>query len=196
MAKNAYIIAGPNGSGKTTFAERFLPDYAECPNFINADLIAKGLSPFSPRASAIRAGKLVLARIHEFAKKGADFGFETTLSGRSYVRLFHRLKDEGYKINIFFLWIPGPDLAIERIKGRVSQGGHDVAVKDVRRRFSRAIKNFVELYKPVSDSWIIFNNSGVKPDLIARDQTGKLTVIDDSLFNTIINAGREDEKTT
>lgn len=195
MAKNAYIISGPNGSGKTTFAERFLPDYAECPNFINADLIAKGLSPFSPRASAIRAGKLVLARIHELTKKGADFGFETTLSGKSYVRLFRRLKDEGYKINIFFLWIPGPDLAIERIKERVSQGGHDVAVKDVRRRFGRAIKNFVGLYKPLSDSWIIFNNSGVKPDLIARDQGGRLTVIDDFLFNVIIKAGREDEKT-
>ncbi len=183
--KNVYIIAGPNGSGKTTFAKKFLPEYAECPNFVNADLIAQGLSPFFPRAVAIKAGKLVLAQIHEFAEKKAGFGFETTLSGKSYLRLLKRLKEEGYKIHLFFLWIPGSQLAIERIKERVLEGGHDVPAQDIRRRFKRSIVNFFELYQPLSDSWIIFNNAGITPDLIAKNQDGKLIIFDEPLFNKI-----------
>ena len=144
--RNVYIIAGPNGSGKTTFAVKFLPEYAKCPNFINADLIAHGLSPFSPGAAAIKAGKLVLEQIHEFAKKRVDFAFETTLSGKLYVNLFKSLKEKGYKIHIFFLWVPDADLVISRIKSRVAQGGHDVPVRDVLRRFNRSISNFFKLY--------------------------------------------------
>ena len=181
--KNVYIIAGPNGSGKSTFANKFLPDYAICPNFVNADLIARGLSPFSPRAVAIKAGKLVLSQIHEFAEKGVSFGFETTLSGKSYARLLKRLKERGYKIHLFFLWIPGSQLAIERIKERVLEGGHDVPARDVRRRFKRSIENFIKLYQPLLDSWIIFNNAGIAPDLIAKNQEKKLIILDSQLFN-------------
>jgi len=118
--KNVYIIAGPNGSGKTTFASKFLPDYVKCPNFINADLIAGGLSPFSPRNASIKAGRLVLAQIHEFAKLGIDFAFESTLSGKSYVNLFKDLNRKSYRLHLFFLWIPDPELAIARIKDRIA----------------------------------------------------------------------------
>ena len=187
--KNVYIIAGPNGSGKTTFARKFLPEYAECPNFVNADLIAEGLSPFSPRTVAIKAGRLVLAQIHEFAEKGVDFGFETTLSGKSYVSLFKKLKEEGYKLHLFFLWIPGPQLAIERIKERVSEGGHYVPVHDIRRRFGRSIVNFFRLYQPLLDSWIVFNNAGIVPALIAKSKDAKLTVFDEQLFDKIVKNG-------
>jgi predicted ABC-type ATPase len=183
--KNVYIIAGPNGSGKTTFANKFLPDYAVCQNFVNADLIAQGLSPFSPRIFAIKAGRIVLEQINGFAESGVDFGFETTLSGKSYVRLLKKLKEKGYKIRIFFLWVPDSQLSIERIKERVLEGGHDIPVQDVRRRFGRSIANFFELYKPLSDSWIIFNNAGIIPDLIAKNQDGKLAILDRMLFNEI-----------
>jgi predicted ABC-type ATPase len=187
--KNVYIIAGPNGSGKTTFANKFLPDYAECPNFVNADLIAQGLSPFSPRAAAIKAGRLVLAQIHEFAEKGVDFGFETTLSGKSYVKLLKELREKRYKPHLFFLWVPGPQLALERIKERVSEGGHDVPAQDVRRRFNRSITNFLKLYQPLLDSWIIFNNAGVIPELIAKSKDSNLVVSDGHLFGRILKNG-------
>ena len=121
--KNVYIIAGPNGSGKTTFAKKFLPDYAKCPNFVNADLIAQGLSPFSPRAAAIKAGRLVLEQVHDLAYKNVDFAFETTISGKSYIAFLKELRKRSYSINIFFLWIPNAELALSRIKDRVAAGG-------------------------------------------------------------------------
>src|SRR3989338_7947825 len=126
--KNVYIIGGPNGSGKTTFAKTFLPDYAKCDRFVNADLIAAGLSPFSPQQVAIKSGKLVLEQIKEYSDAGVDFGFESTLSGVTYLKHLKILKEKGYEIHIFFLWIPGLPLAIARVKDRVSQGGHDVPV--------------------------------------------------------------------
>src|SRR3990167_4404493 len=170
--KAVYIIAGPNGSGKTTFAKMFLPDYAKCQHFVNADLIAQGLAPFEPRTAAIKAGKLVLQQIHEHARRGVDFAFETTLSGKSYVSLLTGLKAKGYGLHLFFLWIPSPDLAIERIKDRVAEGGHHVPAEDVRRRFVRGIRNFFKLYESMLDSWILFDNSKAKPHLIAKRRNG------------------------
>jgi len=186
--KNVYIIAGPNGSGKTTFATKFLPEYAKCPNFVNADLIAQGLSPFSPGAAAIKAGKLVLEQIHQFANKGVDFAFETTLSGKLYVNLFKSLKAKGYKTCLFFLWIPDTGLAISRIKNRVAQGGHDVPTQDVLRRFDRSISNFFRLYQPFLDAWILFNNAGAVPILIAEKKNAKITIVDESLYNDIVKS--------
>jgi len=184
--KNVYIIGGPNGAGKTTFAVKFLPEYVMCPNFVNADLIAQGLSPFSPGAAAIKAGKLVLEEIHRFANRGVDFAFETTLSGKLYVNLFKSFKAKGYKIHLFFLWIPGADLALSRIKTRVAQGGHDVPVRDVLRRFDRSIRNFFNLYQPFIDSWILFNNAGPIPILIAERKNGKVRIINESSYNDIV----------
>jgi len=183
--KAVYIIAGPNGSGKTTFAKMFLPDYVNCPNFVNADLIAQGLAPFEPRAAAIKAGKLVLQQIHEYAERGADFAFETTLSGRSYVSLLVELKSKGYAAHLFFLWLPSPELAIARIKERVREGGHNVSAEDVRRRFSPGINNFFSLYEPLVDSWMLFDNSKAKPVLIAKRRNGHRETINKELFQVI-----------
>ena len=183
--KNVYIIAGPNGSGKTTFAKKFLPDYVKCQNFVNADLIAQGLSPFSPQQVAIKAGKLVLSQIHGFIMAEVDFAFESTLAGKLYVNLFKELKAKGYKIHLFFLWIPGVSLAIARIKDRVAEGGHHVPHKDVRRRFTRSICNFFKLYRPLLDSWMLFDNAGSVPKVIAKTRNGQVTVIDQELFEII-----------
>ena len=184
--RNVYIVAGPNGSGKTTFAIEFLPEYASCKHFINADLIARGLSPFSPGAAAITAGKLVLEQIHQFAKRGVDFAFETTLSGKLYVNLFKSLKKKGYRIHLFFLWIPEANLAVSRIKSRVAQGGHDVPTRDVLRRFDRSITNFFMSYQSLADSWMLFNKAGVIPILIAEGKNGKVNVIDRNVYDKII----------
>ena len=183
--KNVYIIAGSNGSGKTTFAKRFLPDYAKCSNFINADLIASGLSPFSPGLVAIKAGKLLLEEINNFSGKGADFTFETTLSGKSHIKVLKKLKEQGYSISIFFLWIPDTTLALKRIKDRVAAGGHDIPAVDVKRRFGRGLINFFRYYKPLADSWLLFNNSDVMPRLIAEERNGVAEVYDKELFNAI-----------
>lgn len=185
--KNVYIIAGPNGSGKTTFARKFLPDYVRCPNFVNADLIAQGLSPFSPRSVAIKAGRLVLEQIHNLTDKNLDFAFETTLSGKAYISFLKKLKEKRYSINIFFLWIPNAELALMRIKDRVAAGGHDVASVDVRRRFHRGMHNFLKYYRPLADTWLLFNNADVTPRLIAREKNGETEIIDKDLFDRIIS---------
>jgi len=188
--KNVYVIAGPNGAGKTTFANKFLPEYAKCQNFVNVDLIAQGLSPFSPRAAAIRAGRLVLEQIRNMAEKNVDFAFETTLSGKSYVRLLEALKKSGYTINLFFLWIPNAEFALNRVKDRVASGGHDVPSVDVKRRFNRGIYNFFKYYKPLSDTWLLFNNADATPRLIAQEKDGKAEVIDKEKFERIIKFAR------
>lgn len=180
--KNIYIIAGSNGAGKTTFAKRFLPAYAKCPHFVNADLIAQGLSPFEPQIASLKAGKLVLQQIREFSDRGISFGFETTLSGKSYVRLLQEIKSKGYNLHLYFLWVPDTKLAIARIKDRVSEGGHNVPDIDVCRRFSRSIANFFNLYKPLLTSWMLFDNSGIKPELIAKEEKGHIEVVDQELF--------------
>ncbi len=188
--KNVYLIAGPNGSGKTTFAIKFLPNYLRCANFVNADLIAQGLSPFSPRDAGIKAGRLVLSQIHEFAGAGVDFSFESTLAGKSYVNFFKELRTKGYKLHLFFLWIPDEELAIARIKGRVSEGGHDIPAQDVRRRFKRSACNFFKLYRFLFDSWMLFDNAGAMPRLIARTKSDQLAIINKELFEKIkLSAG-------
>ena len=163
-----YIIAGPNGAGKTTFATKFLPKYVKCPYFVNADLIAKGISPFAPEKASIKAGRLLLNEIKELITKKKDFAFETTLSGKAYVSFFRNAKQKGYKIHLFFLWIPSSKLAIARVKDRVSQGGHNIPTKDIKRRFLRSISNFKLIYSPLVDSWYLFNNSSQEPELIAK----------------------------
>lgn len=185
--KNVYIIAGPNGSGKTTFARKFLPDYIKCPNFVNADLIAQGLSPFSPGSVAIKAGKLVLSQIRGFLEAEVNFAFESTLAGKLYVNLFKELKTKGYKLHLFFLWIPDSQLAIARIRDRVAEGGHHVPTEDVKRRFNRSINNFFKLYMPLLDKWMFFNNSDIKPSLIAKKNNGGIEVTDKELFEKILH---------
>jgi predicted ABC-type ATPase len=193
LSPNVYIVAGPNGAGKTTFAREFLPNYADCRNFINADLIAQGISPFSPESAAYRAGKLVLKEIDRFARRRDDFGFETTLSGRSYLRLLRELKDAGYQVSIFFLWLPTAELALSRIRQRVLVGGHDVPELDVRRRVDRSIKNFLTNYRHLADEWILFDNLSVPPLVIASEQNAELKVINPYAYNNLTQAYGQDE---
>jgi len=177
-----YIIAGPNGAGKTTFARRFLPVYAECREFVNADLIAQGLAPFSPEAAAFRAGRLMLEEIGKLGRQRRDFGFETTLSGKTYLPLLREMKDRGYSMHLFFLWIPRVELSLERVASRVRQGGHNVPEPVVRRRFNKGISNFFRHYRPLLDSWIIFDNSSETPRIIAQEEAGQLRVTLPELF--------------
>jgi predicted ABC-type ATPase len=183
---NLYIIAGPNGAGKTTFALKFLPDYVECLEFVNVDLIANGISPFDPERAALRAGRIMLEQIHSLAKRGVDFGFETTLSGRTYVKLLQDMKRNGYLIHIFFLWISDVELALERIRLRVRNGGHHIPEDIVRRRFGRSLSNFLRVYKPLADSWTIFDNSGHVPEMVAFEESGKIEILDPDRFNILL----------
>lgn len=182
-----YVIAGPNGVGKTTFATTFLPKYADCANFINADLIAKGMSPFSPQAAAIRAGRLVLSEINYFAERRASFAFETTLSGRSYLQSLENLKKCGYGVHIFFLWVKDVDVSVSRVQDRVRKGGHDVPETDIRRRFDRSIRNFIREYQSLADTWYLFDNSAREPALVAFEKKGRLRIIEKESYESLIS---------
>ena len=160
------IIAGPNGAGKTTFAREYLPNEANCPIFINADLIAEGLAPFSPESAAIHAGRLMVMEIKKHVRQGNDFAFETTLSGRRYIRLIKEWRTHSYEIKLIFLKLPDVNLAIERVAIRVQQGGHNVSESIIRRRFKDGWKNFNEVYKNIVDAWVLYENSGDKPVLL------------------------------
>ncbi len=157
------IIAGPNGAGKTTFAREFLPREAGLPVFINADLIAAGLSPFNPDIAAIQAGRIMLAEMAEKATKRESFAFETTLSGHGYARHIVEWRKAGYRVELFFLALDSPETAIARVSARVKQGGHDVPEKTIRRRFASGLMNFHRLYKPLVDVWMHYDNSGDDP---------------------------------
>lgn len=184
---NCYIIAGSNGAGKTTFATEFLPNYADCRNFINPDLIARGLSPFDPNVALARAGRLVLEQIDQNARARADFAFETTLSGRGYAPLLKKLRAAGYSIHMFYLWIPDPELALVRIRDRVTKGGHNVPARDVRHRFARTTTNLFALYRPLLDTLHFFDNSRARLHLIFKDEDGKTTVFDEPAYEELLS---------
>jgi len=185
MNSSLYIVAGPNGAGKTTFAREFLPNYVKCLEFVNADLIASGLSPFLPERAAIKAGRLMLKQIHYLSDRGTDFGFETTLSGKGYIRLLKDLKSRGYRIYLYFLWVDNVDIALERVADRVRRGGHNVPEKIVRRRFNRGLPNLFNLYRPLLDLWAIFDNSTDHPVMIACEEDGDLEIIDSVRFSKL-----------
>lgn len=163
--KKIIIIAGPNGAGKTTFAREFLPNEAGCPHFVNADLIAAGLSPFAPDVAAMKAARIMLESITELEQRGESFAFETTLSGLIYARRIRRWREAGYHVTLIFLSLPNPQMAIDRVAERVRQGGHDVPSDVIRRRFTAGMRNFEQLYRDGVDAWAMYDNAGDEPVL-------------------------------
>lgn len=181
-----YIIAGCNGAGKTTASLTVLPEMLGCNEFVNADMIAYGLSPLNPEGVAVAAGKIMLLRIKELLAERKDFAFETTLSTRSYVSLIKNAKQNGYSITLLFFWLYSPEEAIMRVAERVRRGGHNIPDEVVVRRYLRGIDNFKQLYKNIADTWLFFNNSDELPVLVAKGDKGfEDTVIIPDLWHNI-----------
>ncbi|MBY5951055.1 zeta toxin family protein [Algoriphagus marincola] len=184
MQKRLFILAGCNGAGKTTSSFRILPQLLDCKEFVNADEIARGLSPFQPEKVSLEAGRIMLARIHDLIKRGEDFAFETTLATKSYSSLIKNAQDQGYFVSIVFFWLKSPELAIERVKKRVTEGGHHIPEEIIKRRYHRGLINLFKLYINLADYLLIFDNSGPDPKLIAEKET-KIKVIDVPIFEAI-----------
>lgn len=181
--KNLYIIAGCNGAGKTTASFTILVDTLDCKEFVNADEIAKGLSPFQPEKVAFEAGRIMLNRIDELLHRGINFSFETTLSTKSYKSFVLRAQQQGYKVTLLYFWLQTVELAKERVKTRVLEGGHNIPVDVIERRYLRGIKNLFEIYLDIVDAVLIFDNSFGNHQLIAQtDNLNQLELIDESKF--------------
>jgi predicted ABC-type ATPase len=162
------IVGGPNGAGKSTIAPRLVRDLLGVPEYVNADLIAQGLSAFDTESVAFQAGRVMLGRLRQLAGLRRDFAFETTLATRSYLRWLSELREDGYAVDLVFLWLPSPEMAIARVSARVRMGGHDVSRDVIRRRFGRGLENFFRRYRPLADRWWFFDNSRVQgPRLLA-----------------------------
>lgn len=164
--RKVIIIAGPNGAGKTTFAREFLPNEAACPVFVNADLIAAGLAPFAPQSAAVQAGRMMLQELERHFRAGHSFAFETTLSGRTYLRHIRQWQRAGYWVELIFLKLNDVEEAVARVQQRVRQGGHDIAEAVIRRRFNAGLANFHQHYAPIVDAWALYDNSGDMPALL------------------------------
>jgi predicted ABC-type ATPase len=186
MERNLYIIAGCNGAGKTTASYTILPEILDCREFVNADEIAKGLSPFQPEKVAVESGRIMLQRVKELLAEGEDFAFETTLATRSYSTTVKKAKEEGYNVVLLFFWLQKVELAIERVKSRVAEGGHNIPEEVIRRRYLRGIKNLFDIYFPLVDVVYIFDNSEGRHELIAEKIDGKkLTLLNKIKFSLL-----------
>ena len=174
--KTILIIAGPNGAGKTTFAREFLLNEANCPTFVNADLIAAGLNPLQPEQEAMAAGRMMLNMIDDYVSRGRSFAFETTLSGRGYARMIPRWQEQGYRVRLYFLTLPGSDYAVNRVRQRVAEGGHHVPEEVIRRRFDAGRRNFDTIYRELVNDWVLYDSSGNVPRLVARSNEDDNTV--------------------
>jgi len=186
--KKIYIIAGCNGAGKTTASFTILPEILDCKEFVNADEIAKGLSPFQPETVSFEAGRIMLNRINELLSENKNFAFETTLSTKSYKSKINEAKDKGYRVTLLFFWLQNIDLAKERVKIRVSEGGHNIEPEVIERRYIRGIKNLFNIYLPIVDGAFIFDNSQAHHELIADKQIGNsLNIVNIDKFNLLKN---------
>lgn len=184
--KNLFIIAGCNGAGKTTASFTILPEIIDCKEFVNADEIAKGLSPFQPERVAFEAGRIMLNRVNELLKGKENFAFETTLSSRSYKLKIEEAKQNGYLVTLLFFWLQSVDLAKERVKVRVQEGGHNIDPDIIERRYIKGIKNLFDIYLPIVDGALIFDNSAGKHELLAQKTAdGFLTIIDNVKFDEL-----------
>jgi len=187
-APRLVVLAGPNGAGKTTTAPSILRDALSVREFVNADTIAQGLSAFDVDAAAIRAGRIMLARIHELGRERSDFAFETTLASRSFAPWIEELQRSGYSFELVFLWLSSPEMALARVAERVRSGGHVVAEDVVRRRYDRGLKNFFRLYRPLASGWHFFDNSGDAPARLVAEGVGvrENRIEDERLWEQIV----------
>ena len=181
MSKNLYIIAGCNGAGKTTASFTILPEIWHCKEFVNADEIARGLSPFNPESVAMQAGRIMLERVDELLEQGQNFSIETTLATRSYVQLVKRAQTLGYTVSLLFFWLNSPEVAIQRVAKRVSEGGHNIPTDVIRRRYQLGLSNFFNLYKDVVDTWTLVDNASNPRQVVATDEE----ILNVELYKTI-----------
>jgi predicted ABC-type ATPase len=188
------VIAGPNGAGKSTAAPHLLRGALRINEFVNADVIAQGLSGFSPEMAALTAGQIMLERLRELAAARRNFAFETTLASRTHAAWIRELQDTGYQFRLLFLWLPSSGMAIHRVQQRVRTGGHDVDRETIIRRYSAGLRNFFRLYRPIADTWRMYNNTTQpSPTLIASGKRSKLTTVDDSaLWTSLIGEFGDD----
>jgi predicted ABC-type ATPase len=183
---NLYIIAGCNGAGKTTASFTVLPEVLNCKEFVNADEIARGLSPFQPETVAIQAGRLMLKRIEDLMEEKADFAFETTLASRSYVKTIQRAKELGYTVTLLFFWLPSTEMAKKRVKERVLRGGHNIPEDTIVSRYYAGKKNLFELYMSNANYWVIYDSSDTNYEKIAEGfNLGETAIINHSKFDKI-----------
>lgn len=184
LRPSVVVLAGPNGSGKSTTAPALLHATLGVTEFVNADVIAQGLSAFNPLATALEAGRIMFRRIRELAESRVNFAFETTLAARTLAPWLEELGRSGYHVHLLFLWLPSADAAVARVAQRVRFGGHDVPEETIRRRYEAGLRNFFELYRPLATKWMMYDNSGaLPPRLIAvgrRERTS--TILDDALW--------------
>lgn len=186
MKRDLYIISGCNGAGKTTASYTVLPEILQCKEFINADEIAKGLSPFNPESVAIEAGRLMLQRIEYLLGRNETFSIETTLATKSYVNLVRRAQEKGYCVHLIFFWLETPELAVQRVAERVSKGGHDIPIDIIRRRYVAGIRNLFRLFMNEVDSWMIYDNSHLPRTFIAKGgRNVKFEIFSELVFNKI-----------
>lgn len=184
--RNLYIIAGCNGAGKTTASFTILPEILDCKEFVNADEIAKGLSPFQPEKVAFEAGRIMLNRVNELLLQKVNFAFETTLATKSYKNKVLEAKKSNYNVVLLFFWLKNPELAKERVKTRVFEGGHNIPTDVIERRYFKGIRNLFDIYIPITDQVLIFDNSEGKPQLIAeKSSTDQLMILDEKKFTEL-----------
>lgn len=191
---NLYIISGCNGAGKTTASFTILPEMLDCKEFVNADEIAKGLSPFQPERVSFQAGRIMIERIDELLNSGVDFAFETTLTTLSYFNTIKAAKGKGYSISLLYFWLNDVNLAIERVKTRVSEGGHNIPEETIRRRYFRGIYNLTNKFVAVCDYWIVINNSSRPFTFVAEGQGGKEIKIYDEIVWEQIKTQSDEKK--
>lgn len=179
LSPDVIVLAGPNGAGKSTIADSLLPTVCQIREFVNADVIARGLSAFDPEGVALQAGRIMLERLHELARQRHSFAFETTLATRSFAGWLRELKASGYRFHLVYVWLESPELAIERVAKRVAQGGHHIPPDVVERRYQRSLLNLFELYLPLADTWKVINNSNGVGSVVARGvELGNTVVVD------------------
>ncbi len=185
------IIAGPNGAGKTTFALKYLSEVTHCRHFINADLIASGLSPLSPELEQVAASRLFLGKIRQAVERKEDFAFETTLSGRAHLRRIRDLQENAWRVELIYLYLPDVEMSIERVAERVRHGGHDIPLQSILRRYPRSLNNLLNLYAPICDSTICMDNSSETPKRVVTETPGTRSIEAPSIYEKLVAGSKQ-----